>query len=273
MITSSLHSATVTTHRIFAVTLAILAVTALATGLQPAQAAEAPTVLITGSNRGIGLELARQYAERGWNVIATARKPEAAADLDAIRAEHPNLVIEQLDVTDHDRIDTLAAAYQDKPIDILINNAGISGGHENAKFGEMNFDVYYEIHAVNVIGPTKMAEAFLPSIAISEQKKIINITSGQGSIAKTWGCCTFYRTSKSALNMMMRNISLELKKKGITVGLISPGFVKTGFTPGLDLPMMITPEESARKVIAVIDDYDLSKTGTFLGKDGQTWPW
>jgi NAD(P)-dependent dehydrogenase (short-subunit alcohol dehydrogenase family) len=238
-----------------------------------ALAADAPTVLITGSNRGIGLELARQYAERGWNVIATCRTPEAADDLKAIRAEYPNLVIEQLDVTDHARIDALAEQYKDTPIDILLSNAGISGGHENAKFGEMNYDVYYKVHAVNVIGPTKMAEAFLPSVAQSDQKKIINITSGQGSIEKTWGCCTFYRSSKSALNMIMRNLSLELKKKGITVGLISPGFVKTDFTPGLDLPMMITPEESATKVIAVIDDYDLAKTGTFLGKDGQTWPW
>jgi NAD(P)-dependent dehydrogenase (short-subunit alcohol dehydrogenase family) len=242
-------------------------------GYEAGMAATTPTVLITGSNRGIGLELARQYAERGWNVIATARRPESTGDLKEIQKSHPNLVIEQLDVTDHARIDALAAEYSDKPIDILINNAGISGGHENAKFGEMKFDVYYKIHAVNVIGPTKMAEAFLGSVAQSDQKKIINITSGQGSVEKTWGCCTFYRTSKSALNMMMRNISLELKKKGITVGLISPGFVKTDFTPGLDLPMMITPQESATKVIAVIDDYDLSKTGTFLGKDGQTWPW
>lgn len=238
-----------------------------------AWSADPPTVLITGSNRGIGLEIARIYAERGWNVIATARRPAAADDLKTIQSEHPNLVIEQLDVTDHARIDELAAQYTGRPIDILINNAGISGGHDNAKFGEMKYDVYYEVHAVNVIGPMKMAEAFLPSISISEQKKIINITSGQGSIAKTWGCCTFYRSSKAALNMMMHNLSIELKKKGITVGLISPGFVKTGFTSGLDLPMMITPVESATKVVAVIDDYDLSKTGTFLGKDGQTWPW
>jgi NAD(P)-dependent dehydrogenase (short-subunit alcohol dehydrogenase family) len=237
------------------------------------RAAEDPTVLVTGSNRGIGLEIARIYAERGWRVIATARNPDAAEDLKAIRAHHPKLEIVQLDVTDHARIDALAAEYAGQPIDILINNAGISGGHENAKFGEMNYDTYYEVHAVNVIGPTKMAEAFLPSVALSEQKKIINITSGQGSIEKTWGCCTIYRTSKAALNMMMRNISIELKKKGITVGLISPGFVKTDFTPGLDLPMMITPVESATKVVAVIDDYDLEKTGTFLGKDGQTWPW
>jgi NAD(P)-dependent dehydrogenase (short-subunit alcohol dehydrogenase family) len=238
-----------------------------------AWAEEDSTVLITGSNRGIGLEIARIYAERGWQVLATARKPDTADDLKAIRADHPNLEIVRLDVTDHERIDELAAEYAGRPIDILINNAGISGGHENAKFGEMNFDVYHQVHQVNVIGPMKMAEAFLPNIELSKQKKIINITSGQGSIAKTWGCCTIYRSSKAALNMMMKNISIELKKKGVTVGLISPGFVKTGFTPGLDLPMMITPEESAAKVVAVIDDYDLEDTGTFLGKDGQTWPW
>jgi NAD(P)-dependent dehydrogenase (short-subunit alcohol dehydrogenase family) len=244
-------------------------------GLQfgPALAAAEPTVLITGSNRGIGLELARVYAERDWNVIATARTPEKADDLRAMQVKHPKVVIMQLDVTDHARIEALAAELEGQPIDILINNAAISGGHENAKFGAMDFEVYLQVHRVNVIGPTKMAEAFLPHVAASEQKKIINITSGQGSIGKTWGCCTIYRTSKASLNMMMKNISIELKKKGITVGLISPGFVKTGFTPGLDLPMMITPEESASKVVAVIDDYDLEDTGTFLGKDGQTWPW
>jgi NAD(P)-dependent dehydrogenase (short-subunit alcohol dehydrogenase family) len=236
-------------------------------------AAEVPTVLITGANRGIGLELARQYAERDWNVIATARKPAEAADLKAIARQRPGLVIEELDVTNHAQIDALATKYKDRPIDILINNAGISGGHENAKFGQMKYDAYYKVHEVNVVGPVKMAEAFLPNVAASSQKKIINITSGQGSIAKTWGCCYFYRSSKAALNMMMRNISLELKPKGITVGLISPGFVKTGFTRGLDLPMMITPQESATAVINVIDSYDLSKTGTFLEHDGSEWPW
>ncbi len=236
-------------------------------------AAGAPTVLITGANRGIGLELARQYAGRGWNVIAAARKPAEATDLKAIATKRPGLVIEELDVTNHAQIDALALKYKGRPIDILINNAGISGGHENAKFGKMHYETYYQVHAVNVIGPVKMAEAFLPSVAASSQKKIINITSGQGSIAKTWGCCYFYRSSKAALNMMMRNIALELKPKGITVGLISPGFVKTGFTPGLDLPMMITPQDSAASVIKVIDGYDISKTGTFLEHDGSEWPW
>jgi NAD(P)-dependent dehydrogenase (short-subunit alcohol dehydrogenase family) len=238
-----------------------------------AAGADTPTVLVTGANRGIGLELARQYAERGWQVIATARRPAEAAALKAIRDVHANLVIEELDVTNHPQIDALALKYRSRPIDILINNAGISGGHENAKFSKMNYDAYYKVHAVNVVGPVKMAEAFLPNVAASTQKKIINITSAQGSIAKTWGCCYFYRSSKAALNMMMRNISLELKPKGITVGLISPGFVKTDMTPGLNLPMMITAQESAAAVIRVIDGYDLSKTGTFLEHDGTEWPW
>lgn len=238
-----------------------------------ASAAEPPTVLITGANRGIGLELARGYAERGWNVIATARKPAEAEDLHAIARKHPRVVIEALDVTDHAQVDALARKYSSRPIDILLNNAGISGGHENAKFGQMNYEAYFAVHATNVVGPVKMAEAFLANVAASGQKKIINITSGQGSIAKTWGCCYFYRSSKASLNMMMRNIALELKPRGITVGLISPGFVKTRLTPGLDLPQMITPEQSAAAVINVIDGYDLSKTGTFLEHDGSEWPW
>jgi NAD(P)-dependent dehydrogenase (short-subunit alcohol dehydrogenase family) len=235
---------------------------------------EVPTVLITGASRGIGLELARQYAERGWTVIATAREPARARELREIANRHPGLVIEALDVTDHAQVDALAARYRGRAIDVLINNAAISGGHENARFGSMNHEVYHQVHAVNVVGPVKMAEAFLPHVSASRQKKIINITSGQGSITETWGCCYFYRSSKAALNMMMRNIALELKPKGIIVGLISPGFVKgTGMTEGLNLPMMITTGESARLVIGLINDYTLEKTGTFIAHDGRELPW
>jgi len=253
----------------------LLLVTGIAslTGNQTGMADDQPTVLITGASRGIGLELARQYAQRDWNVIATARKPGDAGGLQTVRAEHPNLVVETLDVTDHAQIDALAARYRGKPIDVLINNAGISGGHENAKFGQMDFAVYQTVHATNVIGPVKMAEAFLPSVAASRQKKIINISSAQGSITKTWGCCYFYRSSKAALNMMSRNLALELKPKGVTVGIVSPGFVKTDFTPGLNNPAMISPQESAAAVIKVIDGYDLSKSGTFLEHTGAEIPW
>jgi len=238
-------------------------------------AADAPTVLITGASRGIGLELARQYAERGWNVIATARNPGSAATLQDIAREHRNVRLETLDVTDHAAIDALAAQYKDQPIDVLLNNAGISGADEMGQFGHLNYATYDKVHATNVIGPLKMAEAFLPNVAASQQKKIINITSTEGSIGsvRTRGGGYFYRSSKAALNMVMRSLSLDLRPQGITVGLVSPGFVKDDFTKGLDLPIMITPQQSASAVIKVIDGYDLAKTGTFIRHSGETAPW
>lgn len=240
-----------------------------------ALATEMPTVLITGTSRGIGLELARQYAERGWNVIATARNPGSAAALQDIAREHRNVRLEALDVTDHAAIDALAAKYRGQPIDVLLNNAGISGADEMGQFGHLNYAAYDKVHATNVIGPLKMAEAFLPNVAASQQKKIINITSTEGSIGsvKTRGGGYFYRSSKAALNMVMRSLSLDLKPQGITVGLVSPGFVKDDFTKGLDLPIMITPQQSASAVIKVIDGYDLSKTGSFIRHTGEGAPW
>ena len=261
--------------RICAALLSLLVVT-IATGLvlaHDARAASPPTVLITGASRGIGLELARQYAERGWNVIATARKDSEAADLKAIAAAHPNLTIELLDVGDPAQIDQLAAKYKGKPIDVLLNNAGISGGTDGTKFGQLKYDVYEQVHAVNVLGPLKMAEAFVENVAASEQKKIISISSTQGSISRSTGGSYFYRSSKAALNMVMRSLAIDLKPRGITVGLVSPGFVKTDFTAGIDLPMMITPQQSAAAVIKVIDRYDLAKTGTFMRHTGEEEPW
>ena len=236
-------------------------------------AADTPTVLITGASRGIGLELARHYAERGWQVIATARIPADATALMAIAKQHPNVTVEALDVTDFAQIDALAGKYKGRPVDILLNNAGISGGEEAGIFGQLNYAVYDKVHAVNVLGPLKMAEAFLPNVAASQQKKIINITSTQGSITRSTGGGYFYRSSKAALNMVMRSLALDLKPQGITVGIVSPGFVRTDFTKGIDLPMMITPEQSATAVIKVIDGYDLTMSGKFVRHTGEELPW
>jgi NAD(P)-dependent dehydrogenase (short-subunit alcohol dehydrogenase family) len=251
-------------------------VAALLLGLLQASigsAADMPTVLITGASRGIGLELARQYAERGWQVVATARTPADATELQAIATKHGNVTVEALDVTNHAQIDALAAKYQGKPVDVLLNNAGISGDSDAGKFGQMNYDVYDKVHAVNVIGPLKMAEAFLPNVAASQQKKIITITSTQGSITRSTGGGYFYRSSKAALNMVMHSLAIDLKPKGITVGLVSPGFVRTDFTKGIDLPMMITAEQSATAVIKVIDGYDLVMTGKFMRHTGEEAAW
>ena len=234
------------------------------------------TVLITGSNRGIGLELARGYAERGWMVIATCRTPSKATDLQAIADVHSNLVIEELDVTDDAEIAALAEKYQDQPIDILLNNAGIPGAREKQQFGAYDFDVYEQVMAVNVHGPLKTSQAFIAHVEASEQKKIINISSTQGSIASTQpgrGNSYFYKSSKSALNMVSHMLSLELKARGITVGLVSPGFVDTNFGGLPSLPGMIKPRESAAAVMAVIDDYDLEKSGLLISHKGEVEAW
>jgi len=144
-------------------------------GLSPVVAAEEPTVLITGSSRGIGLALTRVYAERGWHVIATCRTPSKATDLQSLAGEYENVTIEELDVTDDGEIVSLAEKYTGKPIDILINNAGIPGDRTKQKLGNFDFAVFDQVMAVNVYGPLKMAQAFLNHVEASDQKKIITI--------------------------------------------------------------------------------------------------
>ena len=150
-------------------------------------AAYVPTVLVTGANRGIGLELARQYAATGWNVIGTARKPAESTELNALAAASSGRVtVEALDVMDLAAIDALAAKYAGKPVDILFNNAGVTGGGENQQFAKnMKWELFDVVHRTNVVGPLKMAEAFLPNLLAGQQKKISNVSSSQGLLAPT----------------------------------------------------------------------------------------
>jgi NAD(P)-dependent dehydrogenase (short-subunit alcohol dehydrogenase family) len=191
----------------------------------------ASTVLVTGANRGLGFEFASQYAADGWNVIATARKPDAAEKLQALAKEYPRVVIEQLDVRDLERIDELAAKYADQPIDILLNNAGISGNPMPGQvFKRLDYDLFDDFMETNAQGPLKMSEAFLKNVEASEQKKIAVLTSKVGLFSEfdagTIGTY-FYRTSKTALNMLMRQVAEDVKKRGITVILLNPGLVDT----------------------------------------------
>ncbi len=237
------------------------------------------TVLITGANRGIGYELARQYAERGWTVIATARRPGDADDLQALAAQRDNVRIEKLDVTSDRSVRALAARYEGTPIDVLINNAGILGDTTAQKYGTYDFDVLDEIADVNLEGPLRMVEAFMDNVAASRQKKIMNMSSAVGSIELTFGGQVFYRSSKAALNMAMRTLSKEVKRdpdpnrKALIFGMINPGIVDTGFAKNVPVPM-ITASESAAKCIAVIDSYTPEKSGTFLDYNkGTKLPW
>ena len=231
------------------------------------------TVLITGSNRGIGLALAEHYAKEGWKVIATCRKPSQANKLKNIADKHPLVMIEKIDVTDMETINKVAYKYKDSSIDVLINNAGISGGLTNQVFGNLDYSIFKRVIDVNTFGPTRMAEAFLNHIAVSQQKKIINITSTQGSITRTRGGQYFYKTSKAALNMITRNLSQDLKSERIIVGLISPGWVITDIVEGFEDPRMLKPEESAYLVAKVIDSYTLDQSGYFFDETGTVAPW
>jgi len=229
------------------------------------------TVLITGSNRGIGLEFARQYAARGWRVIATCRHPEKAVNLQAIAAANPQVIIEKLDVTDLGAIDALAHKYRDTAIDVLLNNAGISGGLNNQRFGHINYATFHDVYAVNVVGPLKMAEAFQTQVAASDLKKIITISSTAGSIANSTGLLYIYRSSKTAVNMAMRNLANELQAKGIIVGLIAPGPTNADVVKGR-VPLG-KPEDRVKVMIDVIDRFTLDMSGSFVAYDGKVLPW
>lgn len=261
-------------RRVLAALAALLMSVAVAQA-QDAPAAEEVTVLVTGANRGIGLEYVRQYAARGWNVIATARKPDEATDLRELATANPKITVEKLDVTDYAAVDALAAKYRDRPIDILVNNAGITGGPQQQYFGKSSdWLVFEQVLKTNVIAPLKIAEAFLPHVAASRQKKIVNVSSSEGSIGGvTQPRMYFYRASKAALNMEMRNVALSQKGKGILVAMINPGPVDTDMMAGMPKKMLRTKEQAVSDLIRITDDLTLENTGTFWDFTGKPLPW
>jgi NAD(P)-dependent dehydrogenase (short-subunit alcohol dehydrogenase family) len=238
-----------------------------------------PAVFITGANRGLGLEFTRQYAAMGWTVIATARNPDGADDLQALAAEHPGLRIEQLDVTDFEQIDALAEKYKEQPIDVLLNNAGISGSPSPKQlFQRLDYSLFDAYMHVNALGPVKMSEAFLPHVRAGRLKRIATLSSLGGSFAardRMAPGTMFYRASKSALNMLMINVAEGVQKYDITVVLLNPGLVDTQgvltemnekMNMGLDLTLI---DESIAGMIDVIATAELEKTGTIYQYTGQ----
>jgi NAD(P)-dependent dehydrogenase (short-subunit alcohol dehydrogenase family) len=235
-----------------------------------------PVVLITGANRGLGLEFTRQYCEAGWQVLATCRDPASAADLQALRAAQPTLEIHPLDVADFTTIDALAARLAGRPIDVLLNNAGVFGPKTWADkdprqdFGSMDYDIWAEVLRVNLMAPMKMAEAFVAHVAASEQKKIVAISSGEGSIERTKGAIYAYRTSKAALNMLMRNLGRDLAARGIVTAAFCPGWIRTRMG-GVHAPLEAPP--SIAGVRGIIDRLSPETSGQFWLWSGETLPW
>ncbi len=256
--------------------IAVLCLTALAFKTFAAAETEAvPTVLITGSSRGIGLEFARQYARRGWTVIATCRSPDKALELQKIAQDYPNVTIDQLDVTDHDMIDALADKYSGTPIDILLNNAGINPSPGDQMLGSIDYDLFRTILETNTIGPMKMSEAFMDNVRASEQKKIMTLSSGMGSIENSprfRGVTGPYRVSKAGVNMAMRVVYGSVGRRGVIVGILDPGLVDTDQAKTVPLDKL-PPEVSVAAMIEVIDNFDSENSGSFIQYDGEMVPW
>jgi NAD(P)-dependent dehydrogenase (short-subunit alcohol dehydrogenase family) len=261
---------------------AVLAL-ALATSVPASAALEAgkPTVLVTGANRGIGVEYVRQLAARGWNVIATARKPAEATELQEIARAHPGVVVEALDVTDVAAVDALAAKYKDQPIDILLLNAGLTPSYASAfkPLAGVDLDRARESFEVNAIGPLKMCQAFMGNVAASGKKQIVVISSKGGSFAESPKMAMMYeyRGSKAALDMYMYTLAFETPKKGVTLVLLSPGQVNTVTDPkmkAIKRPGVIEAPESVAKMLKVVDSLTPADNGKFLDyEDRREIPW
>ena len=192
-----------------------------------------PTVLVTGANRGLGYEHVKQYAQKGWKVIACARNPKKATELENLKDKYDdNFIIEQLEVIDHPRIEELAEKYSNTSIDILINNAGttgplgVPGAMDYQKIDSMDYEIWRDILEVNLISPFKVATAFHDHIAQSEKKLLIMMSSDLGSIEQnTFGGFYSYRASKAALNIISKGMSVDWQD--LTVIALAPGWCKT----------------------------------------------
>jgi NAD(P)-dependent dehydrogenase (short-subunit alcohol dehydrogenase family) len=221
-------------------------------------------VLITGANRGIGRALAMELGSRGHAVIAASRRP-AAAPLD-----QPGLRRQTLDVTDQRSIDAAATALADEPLDVLVNNAGIFGPR-GAGLGQIDDAAWQEVLATNVIGAYRVSEAFLPHLRRGEDKKLVTISSRMGSMgANTTGGEYIYRSSKAAVNAVMRSIAIDLAAEGIIVAVLHPGWVRTDMGgPGATLD----GATSARGLADVILGLTPKQSGGFFNYDGTPLVW
>ena len=229
------------------------------------------TLLVTGANRGLGLEFARRYAADGWRVLATCREPGSADELRRLAAESGGrITVSALDVTDNGSVRAAAQALAGTPIDLLINNAGV-GSPRNQKLGNLDYAAWARVLDVNTLGPMRVTEAFLGNVAAGTEKKIVTITSGMGSIAdNTSGGSYAYRSSKAAVNMVVKSLSIDLAPRGITCVVINPGWVRTDMGgPG----GKISPAESIAGMKRVIAKLRPADSGKFFNYDGGSYPW
>lgn len=228
------------------------------------------TVLITGANRGLGLEFTRQYAADGARVLACTRLPgEAHQLLELAAPSNGRITVHPLDVSSEGSVVHLAQEVGATPIDLLINNAGVYGG-DHQRLGDIDYEGWLRTFNVNTLGPVRMVEALRGNLMKGREKKIVTITSAMGSTARHDGGALIYRASKAAVNNAMRGIALGLKADGLTVALIHPGWVQTDMG---GRGATLTPEASVSAVRKVISRLNPSDTGCYLNQDGAEIPW
>ncbi len=226
-----------------------------------------PTVLITGAGRGLGFEFARQYAADGWRVFATHRNPSGADQLKILEGDL-NLVV--LDVTNYGAIDVLAHNLRRESIDVLLNNAGIYGPRPSP-LGSIDYAAWEEVMQINVYSVLRVSEAFSDHVARSERKIIAALGSKMGSMTNnTSGGSYIYRSSKAALNSVMKSLSVDLAAKGIVVGVFHPGWVRTDIGGP---SAQINVEVSVKGIIKVIAGLSPERSGRFFNYGGAEIPW
>jgi NAD(P)-dependent dehydrogenase (short-subunit alcohol dehydrogenase family) len=232
-------------------------------------------ILVTGANRGLGLEFVKQYAEAGWRVIACARDLPGATALRKLAAAHANISLESLDVGSLEQINDLAARLAGQPIDVLLNNAGWLGDRHKQSLAELDYATFEEVLRINTYAPLAMARAFMPHVLAGTQKKIAVITSGLSSLTNTarFGNLYFYRLSKAAVNMAMRTLQAEVRGQGVKVGILAPGMVDTRLlrSSGYEGPGVIEAPQSVAAVMRHIEA--LTQDAEMTLYTGEKLPW
>ncbi len=230
------------------------------------------SVLVTGSNRGLGLEWVKQYAREGWRVYATCRHPTEAFDLHNLAAKQKNISIHRLDVTKPDDINAVAVELLNESIDVLLNNAGVYlEKYWDVSLNQLRYEDWEYTFRVNTMGAVRLAEAFQDHLTRSEKRLIAVISTHMGSITDIDEPGSYYyRSSKAALNAAMKGLSYEMRLRGIGVLLLHPGWVRTRMGgPGTSL---LSPE-SVRGMGNIIENFTIEQTGRFYRYDGIEMPW
>ncbi|MCH9019198.1 MAG: SDR family oxidoreductase [Proteobacteria bacterium] len=230
-----------------------------------------PSILVTGANRGLGLAFTRLYADAGWRVHAGCRDPDTADALAAVASNAAGRVsAHRLDVTDAADIAALAESLGSDALDVLVNNAGVSGGASQA-FGETDYGRWEETLRVNTLAPMRMAEAFVGHVARSERRLIVCISSRMGSISDNMsGGAYVYRSSKAALNAVVKSLAVDLRRRGIGVVALHPGWVATDMWGSAT---RLSTAERVYGMAAVIERLTPADSGWFLSYDGSAIPW